>query len=170
MKQSYQFLMFGSFGKADEGATFEINLPTVKGFPAKSAKEHKIIRAQCQKGSETILFCEDDFSVRTLTNRILSMSGYKVLSAANGDEALTLAAKYEGPIDILLTDVLMPGMTGKELADKMKAAHPKIKIIYTTGHCSDVLSSRDIDADCDLLRKPFSRKKLLECIRLAMDE
>ena len=52
----------------------------------------------------------------------------------------------------------------------MKAARPKTKIIYTSGHCADVLSSRDIDADSDLLRKPFSRKKLLECIRLAMDE
>ena len=86
------------------------------------------------QGSETILLVEDEAIVRELTVQILESDGYQVLEAMNGTEALRIAGEHGAPIDLLLTDVMMPGMNGKELANKLRLHHPDMRVLFMSGY------------------------------------
>ena len=104
--------------------------------------------------------------MREVTRRILSRSGYNVLAAASGREAIEIAASQAGDIDVLLTDVVMPRMLGKEAAERIRALRPGVKVLFMSGYTQGVLDSRGVvEADVSLIQKPFSAAQLLAVLR-----
>ncbi len=122
------------------------------------------------RGTETVLLVEDDVAVRRLAKRILIKSGYSVLEAAEGEEALRINEQYSERVHLLVTDVIMPGMSGKELADRIISTHPEIKVIFISGYTDDVLTRRGVlGPGTDLIHKPFSPEALLEKVREVLE-
>ncbi|MFM2081445.1 MAG: hypothetical protein RL380_136, partial [Verrucomicrobiota bacterium] len=118
-------------------------------------------------GSETILLVEDEAPVRQLARAILENSGYKIIEAGDGPEALKMWEQHGGKIDLVLTDLVMPnGLTGRELARKLKTIRPTLKIIYTSGYSVDV-AGRDLadEPDFHFLPKPYHPPSLLRAVR-----
>jgi CheY-like chemotaxis protein len=115
---------------------------------------------------ETILVVDDEVQVRTLARDILQGAGYQVLEAEDGEQALQLAASHPGPINILLTDVMMPGINGKELADKLLVGRPEVKAIFMSGRAAEVISDAGVLIPVDaFLAKPFTVERLLNKVR-----
>jgi two-component system, cell cycle sensor histidine kinase and response regulator CckA len=143
------------------GATFKVYLPRVleeahAGRPPDMGDSHQ--------GSETVLLVEDEVSLRTFTCTLLRNSGYTVLEAADGDEALALAGQYNRPIHLLLTDMIMPGMNGRAVAEKLASLHPEAKVLFMSGYTGFV-SRGLIDPHAVLVSKPFTREELLRKIQ-----
>ncbi|HYG97746.1 MAG TPA: ATP-binding protein [Terriglobales bacterium] len=123
-----------------------------------------------RQGSETILLVEDQESLRTLLHRVLESSGYKVLTAGTGAEALRTADRYDRHIDLLVTDVVMPGMRGWQLARKLLCKRPEIKILYMSGYSDiDLVAEGRFQSGAALLEKPFRPEALLNKVRDALD-
>ncbi len=121
-------------------------------------------------GKETILLVEDEVQVRRLTTRILVSSGYRVLQASTAEEALSLLEGHNDPVDLLLTDVVLPKMNGRVLAERIRADRPGLRILLTSGYSDDViLQTRPMDHHLALLPKPFSRESLLKKVRDTLD-
>ena len=150
------------------GTIFKIYLPLVE-----AAVEPRSAAAGVSKpahGSETILLVEDDESVRTFAQSVLGRAGYQVLSAADGNDAVTLAAREGKPIDLLLTDVVMPRMSGVELSDQLRASRPDVRVLYMSGYMDNAMVLTDIsDLGTKLLPKPFVSDQLLTRVRAALD-
>jgi two-component system, cell cycle sensor histidine kinase and response regulator CckA len=122
-------------------------------------------------GTETILFVEDMEPLLQVIAASLEQLGYRVISAASGEEALALTAEYEDEIDLLLTDVVMPQMKGPELAQKLAANRPRIKVIYVSGYPKGVLAPYGVlEPGTILLHKPFSIKILAAKLREVLDQ
>jgi len=118
------------------------------------------------KGAEVVLLVEDEPGVRELAREYLQMSNYTVLVAEDGHSALELAAMHAGPIHLLMTDVVMPGMGGRELADRMRRLRPEIKILYMSGYTEQAVSQQGIlNKDAVLLQKPFTLLTLASKLR-----
>lgn len=151
-----------------QGTTFTLCLP--RALPDDEiADPHSTARAP-GAGTETILLAEDESSVRKLLKHLLESQGYRVFEAADGREALHLFEKDAGSIDLLLTDVIMPGLDGGELARKALASKPSLKVIYMSGYTDDVLSSADASGPGMLfLRKPIRLDILSARIREVLD-
>ncbi len=152
------------------GTTFKIYLPRVEQEP--HVAETKNPLTATTRGSETILLIEDEQSVRALVRRILDERGYHVLEAANADEALRLCEQYIGPIHLVLTDVVMPGMlNSKELIERIRKTRPGIQVIYMSGYTDDLIVQYGVlDADIRFLQKPFTPNGLALKVREALDE
>jgi PAS domain S-box-containing protein len=121
-------------------------------------------------GGETVLVVEDEDAMRQVTERILARSGYLVLSAANGPAAIDLVGQYDGGIDLLVTDVVMPKMLGKDVAKRIVALRPSVRIMYMSGYALPVLGAQGtLDEGVTLLEKPFSRQSLLARVREVLD-
>jgi PAS domain S-box-containing protein len=121
-------------------------------------------------GKETILLVEDEEVVRQLSERMLNEWGYDVLTAANGGEALLKVEKATKPIDLLLTDVIMPHMDGKELYQRLRRVQPDLKVLFMSGYTADIIAEHGIwDQDTPFLQKPFSIKSLAKAVRGALD-
>ena len=116
-------------------------------------------------GSGTVLLVEDEAGVRHLARDVLSRYGYRVLEAGDGSEALRLAAGHEGPIDLLLTDVVMPGMSGAELAEQFRALRPAARVLYASGYADDAVMSHGITGGVPFLQKPFEPDDLVRHVR-----
>ena len=114
---------------------------------------------------ETVLIVEDEPAMREVTRRILSRSGYNVITASNGLEAIEIAASHPGAIDVLLTDVVMPRMLGKEAADRIRAFRPGVKVLFMSGYIDDAL----VEEGTSLLRKPFTLQELGLRVREVLD-
>ena len=112
-----------------------------------------------KRGHETVLVAEDEEAVRQLAIQSLERNGYQVIAAASGEEALTLASSYDGTIHLLLTDVVMPGMKGPELAARLRALRPGVKVLLMSGYAADVVTPEDL-RDATMLSKPFSPSAL----------
>jgi two-component system cell cycle sensor histidine kinase/response regulator CckA len=141
------------------GTTFTILIP-VTDEVAVPVEEEPILE-QVRTG-ETVLIVEDEEALREVTERIFTRSGYRVLTAARGAEALALAEEYDGEIHLLVTDVVMPNMLGKEVADKMVLMRPDIEVLYMSGYAQPVLASQGrLDRDVHLIEKPFSAATLI---------
>jgi two-component system cell cycle sensor histidine kinase/response regulator CckA len=149
------------------GTTFKILLPESRD----DREKQPIPEAQSpQTGFETILLVEDEDMVRTLTRRILEAHGYRVLEARDGSEALDLAERHAEPLDLVLTDVIMPKMSGKELAQRLKQKQPGLKVLFMSGYTENFVSHQGIlDADVALIEKPFVEATLLDRIRVILD-
>jgi DNA-binding NtrC family response regulator len=127
--------------------------------------------ANAVSGPETILLVEDETGVRTLAQLILKNCGYTVLAAARGDEALALAQAHPGPIHLLISDVVMPGMGGRELADKMAAVRPGLKTLFMSGYTDDTIVRHGIQAsETAFLHKPFTVDGLPLKVRKVLDQ
>ncbi|HNY64726.1 MAG TPA: transporter substrate-binding domain-containing protein [Deltaproteobacteria bacterium] len=145
------------------GTTFRVLFPATTSEPAQQGPAPG--DEEVPGGSETILLCEDDDTVRQLCIDILSSKGYTVVPARSGTEALDLAEGMER-IDLLLTDVIMPGMNGKVLSDRLKEKRPSLKTLFISGYTDDVIIHHGIiEPGIELLMKPFSRSALLQSIR-----
>jgi signal transduction histidine kinase len=150
-----------------QGASFVIQLPRCLEEEEQPAprKPPKSVR-----GGETILLVEDEDALRAVARTVLSMHGYRVLDASSGPEAITKAQSFPEPIDLLLTDVVMPKMGGRELAQRMVAARPSIRVLYMSGYDDGKMSHHGVlDAGIDLLQKPITPDRLLIRVRSALD-
>ena len=154
------------YSEPDKGSTFKIYLPRGK----EESGEQEVVAPQESKGlsggAETIMLVEDDETVRRLSVEILAGLGYTVLEAENGEDALHVCQRYHGDIDLLLTDVVMPKMGGAELAEKMKALCPKIKVLYMSGYTENAIVKHGILADgVNFIHKPVTPKFLAKAVR-----
>jgi two-component system CheB/CheR fusion protein len=148
------------------GTTFRIYLPQCAAAPSETSEQRGII----VKGSGTVLVVDDDEIVRRLAVHILKRAGYKVLEAAGGPEALGIAAQNGADIDLLLTDVVMPHMNGKELADRLTSQKPGMKVVYMSGHLDDSITQHGVlERGVDLIHKPFTPELLARRIHAAMN-
>jgi CheY-like chemotaxis protein len=119
---------------------------------------------------ETLLVVEDESALRDVAGRILSGAGYRVLAADGGPQALELAALHEGAIDLLVSDVVMPGMLGKELAERLVHERPDTRVLYMSGYAQPVLAAQGtLDPGVALLEKPFTAADLLSAVRRRLD-
>ncbi len=121
--------------------------------------------------TETILLVEDEEILRSLCVRILEQLGYRALQAADGTEAIAAAQGHGGRIDLLLTDVAMPGMNGSELAEQLHPLHPETKVLFTSGYTDRVISPHEVPAGrMSFLGKPFTPLALAKKVREVLDE
>ncbi len=145
------------------GTTFRVYLPAVDGDVVHDEPEST---ATDGGGSEVILVCEDESMVRDMVCEILRSNGYTALPSENGQRALEVAAAHAGRIDLLLSDVVMPGIGGLELAQTLKRDHPGIRAVFVSGYSADIVKSEDfVKPDQRFLQKPFSPRALLQVIR-----
>jgi len=120
-------------------------------------------------GTETVVLVEDELAILDLAQTILERLGYTVVSARTPGEALVVAAEHSGPIDLLITDVVMPEMNGRELAERLRAVRPALKCLYMSGYTADIISHRGIlDEGVNFIQKPFSMRVLAEKVREAL--
>ena len=120
--------------------------------------------------AETILLAEDEEVVRTLAREVLESYGYRVLEAANGGAALLICERRDGPIHLLLTDVVMPGMNGRQLAEAAQAAMPGLKVLYMTGYSRNAIVHQGrLDPGVDLIQKPVAVDRLGAMVRKLLD-
>ncbi len=151
-----------------EGTTVSIYLPRVEE-PAAVAEPERA-PAAAPGGSETILLVEDEDEVRELAREILEASGYTVIDAGSGAEALRVCRQHPDRVHLLLTDVVMPGMSGRELARQVATLRPETKVVYTSGYTDDALGHHGVlEPGIILLEKPFTPDSLLEAVRSALD-
>jgi CheY-like chemotaxis protein len=147
-----------------KGATFSIYLPRIEEAPV--VREGGEPVAARVRGSETILVVEDDDGVRRLIVGTLGLCGFHVLHAADGPGALLEATKHAEPIDLLLTDVIMPGMNGKEVADRLAALRPGIKVLFISGYSGELIAKAGVlHPGVAYLPKPFSADALTAKVR-----
>ena len=150
-----------------QGTSIELLLPRAQ-TAAVTATPPLLIAAPSSDVKETVLLAEDEEGVRQLAVETLERRGYRVLAAASGEEALTLARVYDGSIHLLLTDVVMPGIKGPELADRMRALRPGIRVLLMSGYAADVVMPGDLK-DAILLSKPFAPSALVNAVRATLD-
>jgi CheY-like chemotaxis protein len=147
------------YSEVGHGTTFKIYLPMVAQT---SLRPSRLLRpAPLPRGSETILLVEDEQTVRELAAEMLREQGYQVLVAKDGFEALGLAGRLNGNLNLLVTDVIMPKMNGKELADKIAEAHPNLKILFVSGYTDEMIARHGVlEAGVEFIQKPFSSANL----------
>ena len=123
------------------------------------------------RGSETILLVEDDETVRQTAQEMLEMSGYRVIETSDTADSRRLAAQHRGPIHLLLTDVIMPGMSGPALAAQVASLRPGIRVLYMSGYTGDALGQRGmVEPDMAFLQKPFTPEALARKVRETLDD
>jgi len=165
VKQSGGFIWV--YSELSKGTSFKIYLPRVQQTEEKAAAT--LSSADLPKGSGTILLAEDEQDVREVAREFLESAGYTVIEAQNGAEALRLAETNKSGIDLLVTDMVMPGMTGRELAQRMQQMRSGFGVIYMSGYSEQsVTDSGQGDATMHLLTKPFSRGRILHAVREAL--
>ena len=146
------------------GTTFKIYLPRVEGKAEKRELDSRGL--DMPEGHETVLLVEDEEIVRELAIKTLKLLGYKVLHASNGAEALLLGDSYKERIDLLLTDVVMPGMNGRQLAERLLTIHPEMVVLYTSGYTEDAIAHHGvIDQGLNFIGKPYTPQTLSKKLR-----
>jgi CheY-like chemotaxis protein len=152
------------------GSTIRIFLPLVDEPTASAVAEDRPTTLRRATGA-TILLAEDEPAVRMLVERVLAQAGHTILAAADGIAAIDIAASNPGPIDLLLTDVVMPGPTGIETARRIREDRPSMRVLYMSGWATEALVREGLrEEEIRLLAKPFSVSELLDAVRVAMDE
>jgi CheY-like chemotaxis protein len=156
------------YSEPGQGTTFKIYLPRVDE-PLEELRE-EVIR-EIPRGSETILVVEDEGMVRKLAVRILNRQGYRVLEAEDEGKAFMLCEKYKETIHLILTDVVMPGMGGRQLAERLREIHPEAKTLYMSGYTDNAILHHGIlDPGIRFLQKPFTVESLSRKVRETLDK
>jgi len=155
------------YSEIGAGTTFKIHLPRV----AEAARDVHAVPAQAPaRGTETVLVVEDDMALRRAAGRILSSAGYTVLEAADGAEALQVLEGRAGPLHLLLTDVIMPGVSGREVAERLGALRPGLKVLFSSGYADDaILRHGVLDPSVNFIAKPYSAAALTRKVREVLD-
>jgi two-component system cell cycle sensor histidine kinase/response regulator CckA len=158
------------YSEPGHGATFKMYLPRIEEQSVSVIHERSEDKRSIPRGSEIVLLVEDEKGVRELTREYLQASGYTVIEAENGHAALDLAAMQAGPIDLLMTDVVMPGISGRELAERIAQVRPGIKILYMSGYTDRAIVHHGVlESGAVLLQKPFTLATLASRIREILD-
>jgi len=156
------------YSEMGKGTTFKVYLPRIDEEPQeyhRGTEEREIAR-----GTETILLVEDEEMLRRLAREVLEMKGYRVLEAANGGEAIRLCEEYRGRIHLLLTDVVMPEMSGRALADQLLQARPDLLVLYMSGYTADAIVNHGVvDEGTLLIQKPFTPGALAQMVREVLE-
>jgi PAS domain S-box-containing protein len=156
------------YSEPGRGTTFKVYLPRLEARA--EAKPAAPATAPVPRGSETLLLVEDTDGLREMICEILQERGYTVLVASNGEEALALAREAQGPIDLLLTDVVMPKLGGADLANQLALARPGIRVLYMSGYTNGVISKHGVVGErVRLLEKPFTPERVARAVREALD-
>jgi two-component system cell cycle sensor histidine kinase/response regulator CckA len=154
------------YSEPGRGTTFKIYLPKIQEEAPPEGFDRRIDSAAVPRGSEVILLAEDEKGVRELAREYLEMSGYTVIEAEDGHTALELSGMHAGPIHLLMTDVVMPGISGRELAERITLTRPGIKVLYMSGYADqDVVHHGILKDDAVLLQKPFNMASLASKLR-----
>jgi len=165
VKQNNGFI--NVYSEKGKGSTFRIYLPRFSGEVERRAESPD--DAMSQGGGETILLVEDDKSVLMTTQAFLKQFGYFVLAAATPEEALRMAGEYAGPIHLLISDVILPGMNGREMAKRLAETRPEMKVLYMSGYTANVIAHRGIlEEHVMFLAKPYTRNALSRKVREAL--
>jgi CheY-like chemotaxis protein len=156
------------YSEIGHGTTFRVYLPTTD---AAATLEDEAARPSVGGGSETILIVEDEPALREIVREMLGEAGYHALEAASPELALSLARSHPGPIQLLITDVVMPRVSGPDLAAQIRGVRPSIRTLYMSGYTSEAIGQRGLlAADTHFLEKPFAAAALVEKVRAVLDE
>ena len=166
VKQSGGYVWVDS--EPNKGASFQIFLPRVAEISQSQAARPYL--GENLRGSETILLVEDSEAIRKLAAAFLSSHGFEVLSASNAEEAVSMAAAHAGAIQLLVTDVIMPGQNGRVLAERLVTSYPRIKVLYISGYTDSFIAGHGVlGAESNLLNKPFTEEALIHKVRDVLD-
>jgi CheY-like chemotaxis protein len=158
------------YSERGRGTSFEIYLPRTDeaAEPIRSAP----VPTETARGSETVLLVEDDDLVRKVAQRVLTRNGYAVLEARDGEEVNQICQRHEGPVHLLLTDVVLPGgMSGREIAAQLVQLHPEAKVLYMSGYTDNAIVRHGVlDPGIAFLAKPFTPTVLADKVRRVLDE
>src|SRR5579863_3855332 len=154
------------YSEPGRGTSFKVYLPRVWDEPTMPGRDRRIEGQRLPQGTETVLLVEDEKGVRELAREYLEMTGYTVIEAENGHTALELAALHSGPIHLLMTDVVMPGISGRELTERVKSIRPDIRVLFMSGYTDQAVVHHGIlETDAVLLQKPFTVAALAAKLR-----
>jgi two-component system, cell cycle sensor histidine kinase and response regulator CckA len=157
------------YSELGRGTTFKIYLPRIDAMTGAGVLVPR--QGATAKGTETILLTEDEPALRALARHVLAMNGYKVLEAANGEKALRIAEEYKGTLHLLVTDVVMPGMSGRQLTERLAAVRPGMKVLYLSGYTDDAVVRHGVlQAETAFLQKPFTPNALALKVRQVLDQ
>src|ERR1700694_2583446 len=150
------------------GTIFRVYFPRAEGYALAESPEKE--QETPLSGTERILLVEDDTSVRNLVERVLKSRGYDVLAAENGGDALHLASDGELAVDLVLTDIVMPSMSGRELVEALQAERPFLRVLYMSGYTDDEIVRRGLnDPSMSFIQKPFTADNLAMQVRKVLD-
>jgi len=156
------------YSELGHGTTFKIYLPQFEAGPAKT--EVASVEAPAIGGTETILLVEDEDVVRALASQILQQAGYKVMAAGRGDEAIRMSSEYASEIHLLLTDVVMPETSGKEVAKSVSSTRPGVRVLFMSGYTDEAIVHHGVlDKDVEFIQKPFAPAALVKKVRAVLD-
>jgi signal transduction histidine kinase len=156
------------YSEPGQGTTFKVYLPRVEEAVAPAAPSPP--PPMSMRGSETVLVVEDDGTIRNLVQKVLKANGYTVLVAASGGDAEPVAGQHEGPIHLLVTDVVLPGLNGREVARRLTAARPGIRVLYLSGYTDDAIVHHGVlEPGVAFLQKPFALAALSRKVREVLD-
>jgi PAS domain S-box-containing protein len=168
VKQSGGFIFVDS--QPQRGTAFRAYFPRVDGREDVAAAQDTLALPRAEHGQETILLVEDESNLRRLARQYLETQGYKILEAEDGAAALQIVDGHQGKIDLLLTDVIMPGMNGRELATQISKLLPDVRVLYMSGYTENAVGhDGTLDVGINLMQKPFSLPALRERVREVLD-
>ena len=156
------------YSEPGQGTTFKIYLPQVD---EPLTELNGVVVKEVPRGNETVLVVEDEETVRKLATRILKKPGYRVLEASEGGEALLLCEEFKEPIHLILTDVVMPGMSGRDLAESLKKFQPKLRVLYMSGYTDNAIVHHGVlEKGMNYIQKPFTVEGLARKVREVLDK
>jgi CheY-like chemotaxis protein len=156
------------YSEKEQGTTFKVFLP--RADDVSESRDSGPLGHSVPKGDETILLVEDEVQVRNILTDMLKSQGYKLLVASNGPEALDIASTRNGKIHLMITDVVMPQMSGRELSELMARIRPEMRILYMSGYTDDaIVHHRLLDEGLNFIQKPFDTASVARKVRLVLD-
>jgi len=168
VKQSKGYV--GVHSEVGQGTVFKVYLPRAAAGVRARSQQPSADTVVLARGSESVLLVEDNAMVRELVESVLTAQGYKVMAAQDGEEGLQVAQGYEGPIHLLLTDVIMPRMSGRALADRLQPSRPEMRVLFISGYTDDALVRHGVpDKGIHFLPKPFDVETLAQKVRSVLD-